>query len=69
MNAPAFTIPEEGTYKVVVAVTDSAGTTPITVSGTSQAVIADAALTAGAAYTPARYAPGSSFGYYRRQLL
>ncbi len=46
VNAPAFTLPEEGTYQVVVSVTDSGGTTPITVSGASHAVIADALLTA-----------------------
>ena len=55
VNAPTFTIPEEGTYQVVVAVTDSGGVTPITVKGSSYAVIADAALTAvtGVALTPA----------------
>jgi hypothetical protein len=47
VNAPAFTLPEEGTYQVVVSVTDSAGRTPVTFSGTSLAVIADAPLTAG----------------------
>ena len=48
VNAPAFTLPEAGTYQVVVSVTDSGGTTPITVSGASHATIADAPLTAGA---------------------
>ncbi len=52
VNAPAFTLPEEGTYQVVVSVTESGGTTPITVSGTSTAVIADAPLTAGPELTP-----------------
>jgi uncharacterized repeat protein (TIGR01451 family) len=46
VNAPAITLPEEGTYQVVVSVTQSS--LPITVSGASFAVIADAALTAGA---------------------
>ncbi len=49
VNAPTFSLPEEGTYQVVVSVTDSGGTTPITVSGASSAVIADAPLTSGAA--------------------
>ena len=35
VNAPAFTLPEEGTYQVVVSVTDSGGATPITVAGAS----------------------------------
>ena len=35
MNALRFTLPEEGTYQVVVSVTDSGGATPITVDGTS----------------------------------
>jgi hypothetical protein len=52
VNAPAFTLPEEGTYQVVVAVTDDGGTTPITVDGASFAVIADAPLTAGAPIAP-----------------
>jgi hypothetical protein len=47
VNAPAFTLPEEGTYQIMVSVTDSHGATPITFSGTSPAVIADAPLTAG----------------------
>jgi hypothetical protein len=47
VNAPTFTLPEEGTYQVVVSVTESGGTTPITVAGASHAVIADAPLTAG----------------------
>jgi uncharacterized repeat protein (TIGR01451 family) len=47
VNSPAFTLPEEGTYQVVVSVTQSS--LPITVSGASFAVIADAPLTAGAA--------------------
>ena len=49
VNAPSFLLPEEGTYQVVVSVTDSGGTTPITVSGASHAVIADAPLASGAA--------------------
>jgi large repetitive protein len=48
VNAPAFTLPEEGTYQVAVSVTDSDGAIAITVSGSSSAVVADAALTAGA---------------------
>jgi hypothetical protein len=47
VNAPAFTLPDEGTYQVVVAVTDSGGKTNITVDGTSTAFIADAPLTPG----------------------
>ncbi len=47
VNAPSFTWIEEGTYQVVVSVTDSGGTTPIIVSGASQLVLADAPLTAG----------------------
>ncbi|MGA2497783.1 MAG: FG-GAP-like repeat-containing protein, partial [Tepidisphaeraceae bacterium] len=49
VNAPALTLPEQGTYRIVVAVTDGSGATPVTVSGTSTATVADAALTAGAA--------------------
>ena len=30
VNAPTFTLPEEGTYQVVVSVTDGGGTTPVT---------------------------------------
>ena len=33
VNAPAFTLPEQGTYKVVVTVTDNGGATPIAVDG------------------------------------
>jgi len=47
--APAFTLPEEGAYQVVVSVTDTAGAPPVTASGTSTAVIVDAPLTAGPA--------------------
>jgi hypothetical protein len=42
-----FTLPEEGTYQVTVLVTDSGGTTPISASGASLAVIADAPLAPG----------------------
>jgi hypothetical protein len=48
VNAPTITLLEEGTYKVVVSVTDSGGATPLTVAGASSAVIADAPLTPGA---------------------
>jgi hypothetical protein len=48
VNAPAITLPEEGVYQVAVTVTDSSGTTPITVTGASTATIADAPLTASA---------------------
>jgi large repetitive protein len=48
VNAPAFTLLEEGTYQVVVSVTDSDGPNPLTVSGASSAVIADAKLTSSA---------------------
>src|SRR5262249_10171986 len=44
VTAPDFTLPEEGTYQVAVTVTDSDGATPISVTGTSTAVIADALL-------------------------
>jgi hypothetical protein len=46
--APLPALPEEGTYQVLVAVTDSDGVPPgpITTSGASTAVIADAALAA-----------------------
>ena len=49
VNAPAFTLPEEGTYQVVVTVVDTGGATPVSAQGASVAVIADAPLTAGAA--------------------
>ncbi len=49
VNAPVLTLSEEGTYRIVVAVTDSDGPTPLTVSGAATAIIADASLTAGAA--------------------
>ncbi len=48
VNAPAFTLPEQGTYKVVVTVTDNGGATPIAVDGALFAVIAGSPLTAGA---------------------
>ena len=48
VTAPAFTLPEEGTYQVLVAITDNSAATPITVTGASTATIADAALTAPA---------------------
>ncbi len=48
VTGPALTLPEEGTYQVVVSVTDSGGAAPVTASGASVAVIADAPLTAGA---------------------
>jgi hypothetical protein len=51
--APALTLPEEGTYQVVVAVTDSDTPSPLTASGAGIAVIADGALTPGAAGTQA----------------
>ncbi|MGO9811845.1 MAG: beta strand repeat-containing protein, partial [Isosphaeraceae bacterium] len=51
--APLPALPEEGTYQVVVSVTDDASANPITASGPSTAVIADADLTAGAVtFTP-----------------
>jgi len=52
VNAPAFTLREEGTYQVVVAVTDDASADPITASGASTAVIADAPLALTAAAQP-----------------
>ena len=51
--APDLLLPEDGTYQVVVSVTDDGSADPITVQGTSLAVIADAALTAGTVtFTP-----------------
>jgi hypothetical protein len=51
--APDITLPEAGTYQVQVLVTDDASPDPITTTGASVAVIADAALTAGAVtFTP-----------------
>jgi hypothetical protein len=52
--APNITLPEEGTYKVVVTVTATVGLDVQSALGTSVAVIADAPLTAGApvALTP-----------------
>ncbi len=47
VNAPALTFPAAGTYQVVVAITDNSATTPLTVDGAAQAVIADAALGPG----------------------
>jgi hypothetical protein len=49
VQSPGFTLPQEGTYQVVVSVTDDASANPITVDGASLAVIADADLSAGAA--------------------
>ncbi len=46
VNSPGFTLPEEGTYQVVVSVTDDASADPITAQGAATAVIADAPLTA-----------------------
>jgi large repetitive protein len=48
INAPAFTLPEEGTYTVSVAVTedDSVDADPYTSTGTGTDVVSDAALTA-----------------------
>ncbi|HZZ42239.1 MAG TPA: hypothetical protein VFE58_04835 [Tepidisphaeraceae bacterium] len=52
VNAPALTFPDEGNYRLVVAVTETASST--TAVASSQATIADAPLTAtsGAALTP-----------------
>ena len=49
--APDLLLPEEGTYQVEVLVTDDNSADPITVSGRSLAVIADAPLTAGVGVT------------------
>jgi hypothetical protein len=49
VNAPAITLPEAGTYQVVVSVTDDGATPHFTASGASTATIADATLTAGPA--------------------
>ncbi len=44
VNAPAFTVFEEGNYQVFVSVTDTGGAAPLTVSGASMAVIAEAPI-------------------------
>jgi hypothetical protein len=49
VGAPAITLPEEGTYQVAVTVTDTGSPTAFSATGASVAVIADGALTAGAA--------------------
>ncbi len=49
VTAPAFTLPEEGVYHILVTITDNSAMTPITVTGASTATIADAPLTAGPA--------------------
>jgi len=59
VSAAAFTLTEEGTYQVLVKVTDSDALPSITVSGASTAVIADAALAAGA---PVALAPAPNTG-------
>jgi hypothetical protein len=46
VNSPGFTLPQEGTYQIAVTVTDDTSAVPITVTGASTAVIADADLTA-----------------------
>ena len=56
VTAPAFSLPEEGTYQVVVTITDSSAATPFLVNGTALAVIADAHLTAG---TPVALTPNT----------
>jgi hypothetical protein len=45
--APSFTLPDEGTYQVVVTITDQSGTTPLTLLAGGVAVNADAPLSAG----------------------
>ena len=49
VTAPTFTLPEEGTYQVAVAVTNNAATPVFTATGYSTATITDAPLTAGPA--------------------
>lgn len=44
VNAPSFTLPTNGTYTILVTVTDTHLPTPTTATGSAQAVIADAAL-------------------------
>ena len=66
--APDFTLPEEGTYQVEVLVTDDGSADPITVSGRSTAVIADAPLTAGAAVLQAGQHRRRTRRHRRRQL-
>jgi hypothetical protein len=53
--APDFSLPEEGAYQVVVTITDNDQPNPIAVRAASQAVIADAPLTAGAPVVAAGY--------------
>ena len=67
--APDLLLLEEGTYQVVVSVTDDGGADPITVSGASSAVIADAPLTAGAASRSSLQIPASPLAGYRRRQL
>ena len=47
IDAPTFTLAEEGTYQVNVSVTDSGATPPQSAAGTGMATISDAPLTAG----------------------
>ena len=54
-------MPEEGTYQIAVAVTNSAGTTPITATGASTATIADAPLTASPTQPTVSTTEASSF--------
>ncbi len=47
VSAPAFTLPDEGTYPIIISVTDKGNTPPFTASSSSTATIVDAPLTAG----------------------
>ena len=47
VSAPAFTLPNAGTYAIMVSVTDNGNTPSFTASGSSTATIIDGPLTAG----------------------
>ena len=47
VSAPTFTLPDEGTYPIIISVTDNGNTPSFTASGSSTATIVDAPLTAG----------------------
>ena len=47
VSAPTFTLPDEGTYPIIISVTDNGNTPSFRASGSSTATIVDAPLTAG----------------------
>jgi hypothetical protein len=51
VNAPAITLPDEGTYQVVLTITDQSSPVPLAVVAAGLAMIADAPLSAGAGVT------------------